>query len=123
MPFDYTIIPEQQLVEVRFRGAVQVNDLAEARARVTGDPAHQPGFALLIDMRDADLSVMAGENLRRRAGSPPTARAMAILVSTDLGYGMARMYELASAGRVAVFRSYEEAVAWLVPPAASDESD
>jgi hypothetical protein len=51
--------------------------------------------------------------LRQRAQDPPTAGRIAILVSTALAYGMARMYELAGAGSVAVFHHYDEAISWL----------
>lgn len=111
----FHIDPARRLIRVSLSGPVSVQRLALARGRVAADPAYDPGFALLVDLSDADLTPLVGDTLRQHARHPPTAGRMAIVVSSDLAYGMARMYELASPGEVVVFRSRADAEAWLAP--------
>lgn len=110
---DYEIDAQRRLVTLTFTGPVSEEDVGDARDRVTGDPAFRPEYAWLVDALGADVRTLSAPLLRKRATRPPTRAAMAIVVSTDLGYGLARMYETLSAGRVAVFRAREPALEWL----------
>lgn len=109
----YEIDAERRLITLAFTGTVSEEDVGDARDRVTRDPAFRPEYAWLVDARGADVRLLSAPLLRQRAARPPTRAAMAIVVSTDLAYGFARMYETVSAGRVAVFRAREPAVEWL----------
>ena len=82
-------------------------------------PGVQPDFSLLIDLRQADGRSVTREGVRALAAHPlvlsPTSP-RAVVVPTDLGFGMARMYELRAeprGGTVRVFRDYDEAQHWL----------
>jgi hypothetical protein len=113
MPFSYRLEVERHLIEVVFTGLVTETDLTQARESVITDPAYEKSFGLLVDIQAADLSVLNPSALRERASRLPIAGRIAILASSSFGYGMARMYELASLSHVAVFRSRNEAVGWL----------
>lgn len=114
MPSAYHIDPARGLIIVSLAGPVSVYRLRQARAKVMADPAYDPRFGLLVDLSDADVTLLIGHALRQLAERPPTAGRMAIVVASDLAYGMARMYELASPADVAVFHSRAEAEVWLV---------
>jgi hypothetical protein len=78
-----------------------------------------PDFELLIDLRQADgreVSTAAVTSLAERPLllSPESRRA--VVVTSEFGFGMARMYELlrdAKGGEIRVFRDFDEARLWL----------
>ena len=110
------------LVRTWFLGPITRADL-EAYARTLADRGL---FARprLVDARQAkfetsseDITHFADimEDLRRQHGIARTA----FVAAADLQYAMGRMYSMVSAARdpgFAVFRSVEEAEAWLRPP-------
>jgi hypothetical protein len=82
-------------------------------------PEIRPDFSLLIDLRQAQGSGVSSAGVRALAERPlvlsPGSR-RAVVVPSDLGFGMARMYELLSedrGGGTRVFRDYGEARRWL----------
>jgi hypothetical protein len=82
--------------------------------------------ALLVDRRTAELAtvefvdeMVSFMSAHRDALAGTRA---AIVTSTDAAYGMSRMMQLKSEARnpdmsIRAFRSYDEAVSWLIPPA------
>jgi hypothetical protein len=88
---------------------------------VVADPAFRPGMPGLIDCRQVkslfsilDLRRTAADAKRRPQLQVP-GRA-AVLASSNLIYGLLRMYEVFNEGNPAeirVFRKPEEAMAWL----------
>ena len=82
-------------------------------------PEEESDFSLLIDLRKASGQDVTTAGTRAVAAQPlvlaPSSR-RAVVVPTELGFGMARMYEMlrgASGGATRVFRSYEEAEIWV----------
>jgi hypothetical protein len=75
------------------------------------------------DLRDADLTAFSTDDIKsvsglvkQNWGTSSSSRA-ALVVSRDVDFGLARMYEQlldnGSTGDVTVFRDYDEAIAWL----------
>jgi hypothetical protein len=91
-----------------------------------GSPEYQTGMARLWDFTEADPSSLDSETLEQMARHslrfPPGVRdvRVALVAPSDLGYGLARMFEAFSNGVAAitprVFHSVEEAEAWLGGP-------
>ena len=75
-------------------------------------------FSLLIDLRQANGEQVTSAGARALAARPlvlaPECR-RAVVVQSDLGFGMARMYEVLREERCAprVFRDYDEAERWV----------
>ena len=122
MPISYRIDRERALVITEAWGVLTDEDILDHKTRLLNDPGFEPKLMELSDIRSierldvtqAGIKAMVqhdAANLARRAG-----HRVLLVVPNDLVFGMARMYELMGsrdAGGVEVFRSMEEADAWL----------
>lgn len=117
MPSSYLIDPVRRITRVTFTGPTDTASLSETRHLIEREPDYDRSGGILVDMSAADLREMNPHALRARASLEPIAFSMAILVSSDADFGLARMYELAGEmvhpREVAVFRSRDEAESWL----------
>ena len=104
-------------------GRLKLEELVGALEEVYGADDFDPDQDVVWDVRDADLTAFSSGDIRRVTdlvrenwGTSSSSRA-ALVVSRDVDFGLARMYEqlldTGSSGEVRVFRDYEEAVAWL----------
>src|SRR5262249_35310381 len=88
-------------------------DELEKATEVTSD------FSLLVDLRQANGQAVTRTGVRALVGRPLVLSAVsrrAIVVPSDLGFGMARMYEMLRGDQGAttrVFRDYDEALRWV----------
>ena len=122
MPADYEIDVACRLVRFRLWGEVTDAESKANRLRLVRDPAFNPDFCELIDMRGVTgFGSVTGTQVRDNASvsthfGPGTRRAL--VATTEIGYGLARMwaaYREASGGKeeIGVFRSVEAAEIWL----------
>lgn len=117
MPADNRIDRPERVVYSRAWGVLTDQELTANRAALFGDPAFEPDMAQLFDFTDVtEDRVTSGTLLHLALMSRFTSTARrAIVVSTDVGYGMARMYSMLS-GRedvIHVFRDRASALRWL----------
>lgn len=98
-------------------------EIAEAVLR---DPAFERGMNSLWDLRKADIGRIQAEDLRRigahrrRIAPERGPHKTALLVDSDVSFGLARMYGALSERppqSIEVFRDYRRALAWLEEPA------
>jgi hypothetical protein len=119
MKFERSIDAEARIVVLKVDGALEDRDLLGLADRLEQDPEVQMDFSLLIDLREADGREVTSAGVQALAArslvlSRPSRRA--VVVPSNLGFGMARMYEMFSGrrgGAARVFRSYSEALRWL----------
>lgn len=103
---------------LRVSGEVADGDLLGLGDRIASTPGLTPDFSLLIDLREADGHQVSSNGVRVLAAGPillsPTSR-RAVVVPTQLGFGLARMYEMLREGQgtVRAFRDYAEARRWV----------
>ena len=118
MPASYRIDVARRLVLSRAWGVFTAQDLLDHYNALAADPAFDPSFSQLVDLRDVeqvelDTSVIRRHALERLFGG---GAQRALVVSSDMHYGLARMYgafaEFASQN-VKVFRDMHEAEQWL----------
>jgi len=105
-----------------FLGDVTPDDVRSYRAAVRIDPAARPGLLALVDCRGAstlfstaDLKILAAEAVVAYALTAIRQRC-AVLVASDVAYGLARMYEVLLKDTpidLEFFRDAEEATSWL----------
>jgi hypothetical protein len=117
VPGEYRIDKSERVVYSRAWGVFTDEDLAETRASLFTDPAFSPDFAIVIDLSDVTelrLTSRALLNLAMTSRFAPTVR-RAIVVSSDVAYGMARMFAILTGReeRVQVFRDRASALEWL----------
>lgn len=125
MPLSYRIDRERALVLTEGSGVLTDEDILAHKGKLMMDPDFTPGMAQLSDVRNIERLAVTPEGVKAMvhhdvgSGVHRGGGQMALVVSTDLVFGMARMYELMGgladrdAGQVGVFRSMEEATAWL----------
>lgn len=125
MPVVYQIDEEKGIVRVRAFDEVTWEDQARASAAWFADPGYRPGMPILFDTRerrtvgDSEEVRTARDNTEALAAIQPGTR-IAVVVQTDVGYGMTRMFMgLSGEGPLVtnVFRDIESAEAWLLASA------
>ena len=112
---------EDQLLIIKTEGEFQPRDLDETFKKILADPDFKPGINILIHDLDSvfiptSKQIETGakniENLMKKFSSK-----MAIVVSSDVNYGMGRMMEIFSEQRgldVKVFKEFKTAKLWLI---------
>jgi len=117
VPGEYRIDRSERVVYSRAWGVFTDADLAEIRAALFKDPAFNPDLAILIDLSDVTelkLTSRALLNLAMTTRFAPTVR-RALVASSDVAYGMGRMFAILTGReeRVQVFRDRASALEWL----------
>jgi hypothetical protein len=119
MPWHFEVDRLRRVVQVRVHGTLCDQDLLDGDEALRNHPEFQPDFDQLIDMREAVGAKVTTDGIRALAHKPPLfspESRRAIVVLTDLGFGMARMFELlreGKSGEIRVFRDLAEANDWL----------
>ena len=118
MPASYRIDVARRVVLSRAWGVFSAQDVFDHFTALAADPAFDPSFYQLIDLRDVEQVDLETSFIRRHALERLFAGGAlrALVVSSDIHYGLARMYgayaEYASQN-VRVFRDMHEAEQWL----------
>jgi hypothetical protein len=122
MGITYRYDPESRTVYIDVAGEVPEAELVDAAHKVSSDPAIPPGHRELVDLRDLRSTNVTPAALRQVArifaatDTRPEESRVAIVASADLAFGLSRMYEAyrdSSGLPLRVFRTLEEARAWL----------
>jgi hypothetical protein len=121
MPATYEIDKERRLVVSTATGPFAMADGLAHQERLRKDPDFDPGFSQLMDLTavtEYEIGVAEIQVLAQRGLFSSVSR-RAIVVQSDLGYGLARMFEMfrENAGElgIRVFRDREEALDWVAP--------
>jgi hypothetical protein len=108
-----------RIVILGVSGDLDDDGLLALAGELRSDPEVKPDFALLIDLREASGLSVTGNGVRALVAQPLVLSATsrrAVVVPTDLGFGMARMYEMLREERGGVtraFRDFDEARRWV----------
>ena len=118
MPATHRIDPDEKDVFVEVTGVLTFDDLLSDRNRMRNDPAFDPSFNFLMDLRSVTRFYITGDELRALAVDSALDRAakQVYVVPSDIVYGMARIYSAVSKAdpdAVQVFRNMNSARAWL----------
>ena len=122
MPIRYRIDVEAGLVFVRGEGEIVLPDLEAYSAGVVRDPLYRAGMHELVDFRGVSPRGLTTQDLekfrdvnRSLADRLAPAR-LALLVDTEVGYGLGRMFAALSEDskiETRVFRDEDDALAWV----------
>ncbi len=123
MAVSYEIHESVGLVVSRHQGATEDDEMIVAYTALYADPAFDPAFSKLIDLREADSRSRSSQALRYLSEQTRSHYAdtdamskVAIVAPDDLSFGLSRMYDSITdenAEDVAVFRTSAEACEWL----------
>ena len=130
MPIEYQIDPSHRRVVARGTGTVTEQDIFAYQREVWSRP-EVAGFDQIVDMSAAehiDAPVPSADGMRDLAAlaagmdDPGQPSRFAIVAPGDLAFGLGRMYSTyreldpRSTKAVRVFRTMDEALAWLDAP-------
>lgn len=125
----YTIHQSIRIVVTTWSGRLTDSSLTSSYMELFNDEAWNPDFNELADFRDADVSQITKKGLEAIADMSfefEGNKKSAILVSQDLSFGLARIYEVlteSSSETARVFRDPIIALAWLgAPPDLLDQT-
>jgi hypothetical protein len=122
VPVCYTVDKTSRLIRTRCHGNVTLREVLSHFQALRDDPNSVGSLDVILDLREM-TSTPDAEEIRRAARGPDTLRGVlrfgscAILVNTDVMYGLARMWEMLveeSFTAVVVFKSAAEAEDWLL---------
>ena len=120
MPARYVIDRQDRTVRTVFSGVLTRNEVAEQARKLGDDPDFDPAFSELVDLTAASEVRLGNEDFRMLAQvdpfHPESKRAFVVLSAAI--YGVTRMFQLLrdSSANIAIFKTTEEAVAWLREP-------
>ena len=119
MEVERTIDPTTRVVVLTVSGEIGDAELLRLGDELAETPDLESDFALLIDLRQArgEKVTTAGVYRLVERGLVLSAESRrGVVVPTNLGFGMARMYEMLRknrGGSPRVFRDYDEALRWV----------
>ena len=119
MPTFYKIDKERKLVMSTYSGVLTIADALGHQQSLPKDPDFDPSFSQLFDVThvtDVQLTAEDVRTLARTSVFSPDSR-RAILVDSDLKFGLARMFEVLrdTMGEkgIRVFRDLDDALDWI----------
>ena len=118
MAWSYQIDPERGIVFSVFDGTTTDADVSAHQKALSADPAFEPGFSQLLDFRGVTSVRLTAAGVRAVAEAKNfgAGSRRAIVVASNVAYGMARMFEILrdpEPDTVEVFRDLAEARRWL----------
>lgn len=122
MPIQYEIDEDRGVVRTTASGRLTDEELLEHKRALLDDPRFRPGMAELSDVRGVDELAVTPAGIAEAAQFDEShsdhfgSHRLALLVPTDLVFGMGRMYEQrtdGNTGGVQIFRDEAEALRWL----------
>lgn len=126
MPYSVSINRSRRFVWGTWCKTLTDELLSDYQQSVSGDPS-VAGYNKLVDLRAVTACSVTPAGLRKLASisagmdDPNCPSKLAIVTSTAMAYGLARMYEAyrglhpRSTKKVAVFGNIKSAIAWLCP--------
>ncbi len=121
MEVSRTIDPEKYFIYTRVTGNITLAEIYEDMARLAAEPLYRPDMPGIVDMRHAMVKLTADElrqltdELRRRPKVVARTR-RALLVGSELAFGIYRMFATLAMGGwtdYRVFRDEQAARDWL----------
>ena len=123
MSIDTRIDPDDGLRVHSLNGRLRFEEVRDTLEALYASPDFDPAMNALWDVRDANLTDISSDDVRKIAqlvsGRRPKEgfSRVALVVSRDVDFGLARMYEMqledGSHSAVRVFRDIGEAMTWL----------
>src|SRR3954462_3467177 len=94
MPVSVILHPTRRLIYMRVAGSVSREDILERRRQTAQHPGFDPTFDVLVDLREADLSQLSGQDIASLAATStlrPSARRV-FVADDDAAFGVSRMF-------------------------------
>ena len=113
---------KKNIAYIKLSGLLSQEVILRAFDSTVSDKRYKKGMGRLWDFRDADLSSLGSETIAAMAQYSLKFPAgindvkVAFVTSTDLEYGLSRMFEMLSNARtpICVFRAMDQAENWMM---------
>ena len=119
MPITYRIFAAEAFVLSTALGNLSDAELLGHQLELMGDSKFDPGYPQLDDLRGADMDNVTAaciQTLARTQVASKRCARRALLVGSDVAYGLARMLQALREGNqpeIRVFRDVDQALGWL----------
>lgn len=116
MSIRFKVIPRLRMIVAVASAELSADMLTAHDRAATADPRYSPSFGLLFDVRRVTDFRIAAAELRDHIDNVRRYACVAVVAPTDLGFGLARVYQAyVPQGEAAfrVFRRGDEAWNWL----------
>ncbi|HTE40920.1 MAG TPA: hypothetical protein VK629_08815 [Steroidobacteraceae bacterium] len=129
MPYQFVIDKAAKVVRETWTGVVTVADLKESSRAEWAHPDFQKDLNMISDFRRGSVEISTEEmwGLVSWFGQSEWVGKHALVVSREVGFGLARMFSTISEGQkhysdsLQVFYSYEDAEKWLADSAVASK--
>ena len=122
MPIQYTYIKDKDYLLAKIEGILDWEELKLVAKKITSSNEFPANVNTIYDLTKMDFSNITAEFeeklIRFRKQLDRGDAKIACVVSSDVGFGMGRMYEVLSdklPQQVRIFKKQEEAQHWLTP--------
>jgi hypothetical protein len=123
MPFSYFIDRKIRLVTTTLSGTLTDRDIKHLMDQLRQDSTYDPNFNELIDCSAVRENQVTPQMLSSEQPYSHDAR-RAVVAPSNLNYGVSRMFQTLQANpQIEVFRTLEEARAWLGLAGAAPKAD
>ena len=118
MPLTLRVDPKLKTVFATSEGVVTYDDVRAAQSQLLSDPAFEPSFQHLFDLRGASKLAVSYQEMRSIVEFAPFGKGArrAFVANRDGVFGVARMAQMlldSGISDVRVFRNISEARSWL----------
>lgn len=129
MPITYSIDETAARVHTVATGTLTDQEILEHKRALVGDPRYRPGMQEISDVRDVTELAVTPVGIRQMVAMDGAeadqlaGHRLAIVTGADVVFGVARMYQQSAdhtPQTIGVFRTMEEAEAWLADATAGD---
>lgn len=117
---DFRIDPDRRLIRIRLSGLLKLDHTFESLNVMRADPLYNPGYAQLVDCREAEFSEITPDALKALANRNRNAsdRVVAFVCRDGIVDDILRLYTayLSLEGgkrRIEIFRDPAAALAWI----------
>ena len=107
---------EYGVVFTKLTGTLRREELWDHRKQIQAHPDFRTNLQQWIDMRELTVVALSAKDIARFAGSETVfsqGSRRAILVASDMQYGLGRMFETYAPGNFQLFREAQEACSFL----------
>ena len=112
----YTILPEHRLKILQYTGVTPLAEWRQSIQNMRADPEYSPEYDVIIDVTGIERHFTRQDLYQMVSYGLPSVK-YAIIASSDVSYGIARMFEMISEHAiravVRVFRDWDSALKWL----------
>jgi hypothetical protein len=124
--------PERNFVTLIAEGIITDEDLASCRADLVKNSLFRPGMKILADFRAAERFSLSMKGVFQRVESDRSLEPelknsrQAVVTSSDLLFGMARVYQARMSevfDKIEIFRDMDAAKAWLFEETEREEAE